>query len=283
MNRKDWMQWRKGGIGGSDAGAVLKRFPFGKTPLMVYREKIDETDNNWSNVATIHGKENEEAALQWFEKKMACSLFRQVKIEHPDIPWIRATLDGIDGFDKYLVEVKCPFNLENHEVVKASMKVPEIYYPQCQHQLKCKELDGMYFESFNSKDPADSVIIEVTRDEKFIEEMLPEYEKFWHCVKNRIPPEMTEYDFFFMEDESWNYAADKFREADEWVEKRDYWRNELIKLSEGRNCQGGGVSVKQSECKGFIDYEKIPQLIGVDLEPYRKPKFTKTSVRPIIK
>ncbi len=276
MIHSDWIKWRKDGIGGSDSAVILKLFPFGKTPLMLYREKISQDEGFSGNLATKHGQDNENRALDWFEKKMGCTLFRQVRVQNSKIPWIRATLDGIDGFDKYMVEAKCPFNLENHNAVKDTKKVPEIYYPQCQHQILAKEVDGMYFESFNSKDPEDSIIIEVARDDKFIEEMLPEYEKFWNCVKNRTPPEATEYDFFCMEeDERWKEASEKYKEAKEWSEKAEHWRQELISLAEGRSCQGSGLRLTKSECEGFIDYSKIPELFGIDKEPYRKPKFTK--------
>jgi putative phage-type endonuclease len=279
MNQTEWLQWRKGGLGGSDAAIILKKFPFGKTPLMLYREKISQTDEIYENLATKHGKENESRALDWFEKKMGCALFRQVRAQNKEIPYIRATLDGIDLDEKYMVEMKCPFNLENHDMVKKIKKVPDIYYPQCQHQLKAKEIDGMYFTSFNSQDPEDSIILEVPRDDKFISEMLPEYEKFWHCVQNRIPPEATEFDFFCKEDPEWEEAAKKWIEAKQWAENAEKWRQVLISLSEGRNTQGCGVRVTHSECDGHIDYEAIPELIGVNKEAYRKPNYTKASVR----
>lgn len=280
MNQQEWLKWRKGGIGGSDAAIVLKRFPFGKTPLMLYKEKISDEIIENENVATSHGKENEDRALDWFEKKMGCSLFRQARIAHEKLPWIRATLDGIDLDGKFIVEAKCPFNLENHGIVRASRRVPEIYYPQCQHQMKAKEIDGMYFLSFNTSDPEDSVIIEVPRDDKFISEMIPEHDRFWHCVQNRIPPEMTEFDFFCMDDdEEWKIASQKYIEANEWAKKADCWREELIRLSQGRNTQGGGIRITHSECKGSVEYDKIPELIGVDKEKYRKPSYMKTYAR----
>ena len=55
MSQLDWLKWRQGGIGGSDAGVVLKRFPFGKTPRMLYREKIAENPAQFETEAMDYG------------------------------------------------------------------------------------------------------------------------------------------------------------------------------------------------------------------------------------
>jgi len=282
VNQTEWLKWRKGGITGTDAAVLAKRFPFGKTPLMLYNEKLSPDIIQYDNPAMAYGRENENRALDWFEKKMGCILFRQIHAENGKMPWLRATIDGIDMYRNYMVEAKCPFNLENHEAVKKSKQVPYIYYPQCQHQMKAMELDGMHFLSYNVPDPDDSIILEVPRNDKFIEELLPEYEKFRNCLQNRIPPELTEHDFFCMEeDEKWQELSKAWRDAKQWAEKAEDLRQELIELSQGRNSQGCGVRVTHSECDGHIDYEAIPELIGVDKEAYRKPSYMRTSVRPI--
>lgn len=283
MSQLDWLKWRQGGIGASDAGVVLKRFPFGKTPRMLYREKIAENPAQFETEAMAYGKKHEEQAIQWFEKKLGKLLFRQVRAENPLVPWMRATFDAIDGFNEILLEVKVPFNLFNHEKVKESLQVPEIYYPQCQHQLAVKGMHGMYFLSFNARDPNDSIILEVPRDDGFIAKMIPEHEKFWNCVQTRTLPEATDWDrdCLLMEDDAfWQMATAKYAEAKEWAEKADYWRKELIKYADGRECEGNGFRLTKDACEGFVDYKSIPGL-PENLTPYRKPGFTKWTLRAI--
>ena len=48
-------------------------------------------------------------------------------------------------------------------------------------------------------------------------------------------------------------------------------RQELIKESGEVNTKGFGLSLINVPRKGLIDYSQIPQLVGVDLEQYRKP------------
>jgi hypothetical protein len=47
---------------------------------------------------------------------------------------------------------------------------------------------------------------------------------------------------------------------------------ELKKLSEGVNSFGGGFRYTKSMRKGAVDYRIVPELIGVNLEPYRGDK-----------
>ena len=47
-------------------------------------------------------------------------------------------------------------------------------------------------------------------------------------------------------------------------------KDDLTILSEGKNCQGAGVTLTKVERKGGIDYSSIPELKDIDLEKYRK-------------
>ena len=66
----------------------------------------------------------------------------------------------------------------------------------------------------------------------------------------------------------------------EWAEKADYWRKELIKYADGRECEGNGFRLTKDACEGFVDYKSIPGL-PENLTPYRKPGFTKWTLRAI--
>ena len=270
-----WLEWRRRGIGGSDAAIVLRKFPFGKTPKQLYDEKVYGISMQEDNPAMAHGKNYEDRALNLFEDKTGCLLWRQLARENAERPWVRATLDGLDINGEFLVEVKCPYNLGNHELVKSTKKVPEIYYPQCQHQMLVTDLPSMYFLSYNWTNETDSIILEVQRDEPFIENMIKEYEIFWECVKKKTPPPLTELDFREKENDEWRVAAAKWREATAHLKsaekEEEKWRRILIDDAADQNCQGEGVRVRRVECDGRIDYSKImadyPQ---VPWENYRK-------------
>ena len=190
---QDWHEWRSEGIGASDAAVIMKKFPFGKTPRMLWKEKVNclitpETP------AMSHGKLMEPKARAWFENKMGISVKGDVRVEHPNMRWMRATLDGIDESKKIMVEIKCPYNVANHKRVKKTSEVPDIYFDQLQHQMKVTELDAMWFLSYNHLDEEDSIILEVFRRNSYIDILVEEELLFFNNMINLIPPELTKFD-----------------------------------------------------------------------------------------
>ena len=55
-------------------------------------------------------------------------------------------------------------------------------------------------------------------------------------------------------------------------------RNDLIAQASHAKEQGGGVSVTRYWKMGLIDYKKVPELAGVDLEQYRGSEREETRV-----
>ncbi len=71
----------------------------------------------------------------------------------------------------------------------------------------------------------------------------------------------------------WTEAATAFtlakREADAQAERLDAARQALVALAQHPKEQGAGVSVTRYWKQGNVDYKKVPQLLGLDLSPYR--------------
>ena len=44
MTHEEWLKWRSEGLGSSDAPIIMLTFPFGKTPYMLWEEKILKTE-----------------------------------------------------------------------------------------------------------------------------------------------------------------------------------------------------------------------------------------------
>jgi hypothetical protein len=47
-------------------------------------------------------------------------------------------------------------------------------------------------------------------------------------------------------------------------------KERLISSCNGQNSMGGGIKISKCLRKGSIDYGKVPELIGVNLDSYRK-------------
>lgn len=274
MNHQEWLEWRFNGIGASDAAVVMKLFPYGITPVMLWEEKVnrilrEETD------AMRHGKEREPQALAWFEKKKGVALLGQIALNDKEYPWMLATLDGVDADGKYLVEIKCPYNIENHYKVKETRKVPAIYYPQCQQQMRVRQVDGMYFLSYNWQNPDDSVILEIEKNNSYVDQLVNEGGKFWQCVKDKVAPPLTDLDYVSMEgNENWKVVADEYKQIDHFLDhyekRKEELKIQLRSLAKERSARGAGIELQKQPRKGVVDYSLIPQLKGVDTSPYRK-------------
>jgi putative phage-type endonuclease len=186
MSREEWLEWRKGGIGGSDATAILGVSPW-STPYKIYMEKVKDFQQK-ETYAMLFGRETECQSRQEFESLMDESFF-PINVERRDIPWIKSSLDGINMDGNKVVEIK-KANKKDHSLAKEG-KVPPKYYPQCQHILQTLGLSGMYYFSSPS-DGERGVIVEVERDEEYIRKVLfPQEEEFWKGVCNKTPPRMT--------------------------------------------------------------------------------------------
>lgn len=87
------------------------------------------------------------------------------------------------------------------------------------------------------------------------------------------PPAMGEEDAVIRDDPAWASAAaaylDAKRAVDAMAEKLEQARSQLVALSHHTREQGAGVSVVRLWKAGNVDYKKIPELKGVNLDKYR--------------
>src|SRR5271157_5167149 len=111
----------------------------------------------------------------------------------------------------------------------------------------------------------------------------PEYAKrlveaeavFWRLVKENRWPELANEELDLSADPKWRHAALRYREVRLRLEtaasEEHQLRAMLKRMATARRTWGCGVEVLQSSRKGAVDYAAIPELRGVNLEPYRKP------------
>jgi putative phage-type endonuclease len=276
---KDWHEWRRQGIGGSDAPVVMGVSPW-KTPHQLWQEKLFGISEQPDSSSMKRGRDLEETARQAFEKEIG-TLVAPSCVVHPGREWMRASLDGVDITGKIMVEIKCP-NRDDH-FVAVNKKVPEKYIPQCQHQMAVTGLEGMYYFSF---DGSKGVIVEVARDQEYIDSMVMEEIKFWDLVLSKTPPALTERDCLCMEsNKEWKKLAKealRVKQEKETLEEKYAEVVENLKyLSQGRSARGHGIILQKQVCLGSVDYSKVPELFGVNLEQYRKKSFEKWPLRVI--
>lgn len=184
-NTPEWLEARRSGIGGSDAPIIMGVSPYTK-PLQLYREKLwgcDKIDNS----AMQRGRSMEPYALQSFVEHTGFKVAYETDEcfqWNPKILWQFATFDAlIEGTDTF-VEIKC-LGAKNHQFALDG-QVPPHYIPQLQHQMCVKGCNMCYYWSYDGQN---GVLIEVTRDEEYIQNMLlPEEERFIGYLSSRTEP-----------------------------------------------------------------------------------------------
>lgn len=264
---EEWIKLRKNKIGASDAPVIMGISPW-KTPYQLWEEKLGLRQSQEMTSSMKRGLDLEDHARECFHRKLNIFVFPEVMF-HNKYDWMMASLDGIDAEKKNIVEIKCA-NREDHQIA-ISGKLPEKYYPQLQHQLEVTGLEMAYYFSFDGED---GVVVEVGRNNEYINEMINEEKKFWSCMQDFVAPKMSSRDYVERSNEEWTTVSQEWlliqTEMDKLKKREDNLKQRLIEMSQGQNAVGGGVKLSKTVRKGEIDYSSIPALKGKNLEMYRK-------------
>lgn len=260
----EWLALRKTKITATDASVIMGASHW-KTRIQLYNEKLSNDAPIPPNERMLRGTELEPIARGLFNLTTGLETKPAVLVKD----WLMASLDGLDYASGSIVEIKCPGDKDHATAVKG--KVPDHYYPQLQHQIYVSDVPMAYYFSF---DGVDGVIVEVPRDDKYIEKMLVEERKFYDCLLKQTPPEPTEGDYIEREDSLWIECATRWRSVTDSIKalekEEEEIRKQLVFLSGESNTKGAGISLCQVQRKGNVEYAKIPELKGVNLDLYRK-------------
>jgi putative phage-type endonuclease len=265
---KEWLKFRKKFIGSSDCPVVMGIDPW-KSPFQLFQEKFGLL-NVEENFAMRRGKELEPLAREEFLKATGIRVEPDVRF-HPELNWMMASLDGISSDSKEAVEIKCPGSESLTFKLAVEGKIPDHYNAQIQHQMAVLGLNNMFYFVF---DGSTGIVLEIKRDDAYIDSIYRKETEFWNRLRNFEPPELLDKDYREIASDEWNQWVNVYNEADAMLkdaeEKKERARKMLIDLSNGQNTRGKGLTLTKYVRRGTIDYNLVPELLGKDLEPYRK-------------
>lgn len=280
----DWWEWRRGGIGSSDAPVVKGVSPY-RTPLMVYEEKVSGGEQKPANWAQQQGIDKEPEARARYEllhgDDMPAKLF-----EHSEHRFLRASLDGWNAGLRRVLEIKVP-GREDHEMAKAG-KVPGKYLWQVVHQMMVADALDAHYLSYYKKD---AVVVRVERNAQLEAELLRVEIPFWKDhVLARVPPALSDRDFKLIRGKSASVLSGSLRKYLRLKSKMETLDAELEAARKAALAEVSALGHPRIRCagarlmqvtrKGNVDYSKIEALKGLDLEPYRKSPTTYWDIRP---
>jgi putative phage-type endonuclease len=234
-----------------------------KNLKQLYEEKKG-ADHTYISSAMQRGIDLEAPAREMFEEMTGIPMQPAVVIS-PTRNWQMASLDGISLDKKSIVEIKCG-GRETHELAKAG-KIPEHYRCQIQHQISVVELEEAHYFSFDGKEGA---LVRIQRDDNLIDALLKKEFEFWEMLQNETPPTFSDRDFEEITSFEWSMLAEEYSSILRLDKRKEEIRKRLIELAEDRNCKGNGIFVQKKRRSGSVDYKEIPELMGIDLNSYRK-------------
>lgn len=179
---QEWLDWRQGGIGASEAAAILGRSPW-ETAQELWERKLGLRAGPTMNQAMRRGVEFEDEARAFFEDRIG-EEFTPLCCQHDEAGFIRASLDGISASMSSGLEIKIP-GLKTHQMALAG-KVPEYYEIQMQHQMLVTGLEFIWYGSYVPETKT-GVYFKVYRDDEMISELWEAEHDFWQHVIDRRP------------------------------------------------------------------------------------------------
>lgn len=283
MNQQKWLDWRREGIGGSDAPVIMEKSPF-KKKVELWNEKVNGIYSTKLSVAMQHGKDKEEEALVECENLLGISLFKMDYVKHQTIPWLRGNLDGIDIDEEIIVEVKNPYSNPDDHISAINKIVPEKYYPQCMHYflLKPKVQKVLYFSRYKGN----NAIVEIKRDQNYLDELFEKEQQFWDSVQKKIPPKEAEEFVDLSDSMEWKTSIEKWKsyslESKTYAKLEKEEKEKLIQLSKGKSAIGHGYKLSRQDCDGFLDTKRLKiDYPDIPWDSYKKEYFTKWRIDAI--
>lgn len=179
-----WIQWRNGGIGASEQSILLGALPFGWNDcLRLWKVKTGLAESDFvMNENVLFGKQTEAEARKKYTKATGIKV-TPTCYETIQYPFIRASLDGINKKLKHIVEIKVP-SLSGLQKAKKGI-MPHYYYPQIQAQLYAANAQTAHFWSYRPE--FGGILMEVKRNEEYIQELIRRSKIFWECVESKTP------------------------------------------------------------------------------------------------
>jgi len=261
-----WKNHRRNCITATDISKIIGINPW-CTALKLWNQKLGLELQQQENESMRRGSELEPIALTRFIQEVGIVLYPEVVFHSVD-KWKMASLDGLSRRKWRAVEIKCSQKI--YEKAKQGI-IDDIYRCQMNWQMYCLDMREMYFAAYWD---GDMIIIEIKRDDDFLNEIMPKIHEFYRCMMDFTPPPATDHDFVKRDSKEWRIHAEIWKQTKAEIKlleaKEECLRNELIDMCDGQSSQGNGIRVSKCLKKGIVDYSSIECLKSVNLDDYRK-------------
>lgn len=188
MPYEDWLEWRKKGIGGSDASVVcgISRY---KSPVELWLDKTGQLPYQEAGEAAYWGTQLEALVRAEFTKRTGIEVeHKGVLLQSEEYPFMLANLDGTCEHPDYGT---CIFEAKTASAYKAGEwddAIPDEYQLQIQHYMAVTGYKAAYIAVLIGGNTFRWKLVE--RDEELISMLIELEADFWHHVEDGTPPAM---------------------------------------------------------------------------------------------
>lgn len=197
LPEEEWLEYRRRGIGGSDAAIVLGISPFA-TARDLYFDKLKiagygDEGGNW--VAKRIGHLLEDLVAEIFSRKTGYPIYKIHKMfYHPEYPFMLADIDffvTLPNGETAILEIKTTnYNARDHWFLDGKEIVPSHYEAQGRHYMCVMNVDHVFYCCLYGNNEDEVIIRHITRDRVYEEELIAVESYFWkeYVGKSILPP-----------------------------------------------------------------------------------------------
>lgn len=187
MNGDKWHEWRRQGVGSSDAPVILG-VDDRKTRLQLYLEKLGRAREESRAEYLEWGIELEDDIARMYTRRTGVAVrARQVNIECDDASFIRASIDIVTVNDS-IVETKALgiWAANNFHAKDGDWEsLPHKWIVQAHHQMLVFGADFAEVAVFY---PLELRLYRVPKSERLLDTIWQLEHEFWQCVQDKEPP-----------------------------------------------------------------------------------------------
>ena len=270
-----WHEHRAKYRNASETAVVMGESPW-QTPYQLWELRTGRRQQV-VNAAMARGTALEPLALVTYEASSGNVMQPLVLIDGE----YSASLDGLNFEGDLLVEIKCPYKGQGSSLWQqvAAGEIPAHYRWQLEHQFMVSKAAKGHLYVF---DGSEGLLLEVTPCPERWDAMRSAWDAFMLCIRTDTPPALMERDKVMRTDGEWQTAAAFYVqlkvEADALAERLDGAKEALLGLAEHPSEAGFGVAVTRFWKQGNVDYKRVPELNGIDLNMYRQKGRFETRV-----
>lgn len=205
LSYEDWLDFRKKGIGGSDASVVcgINRY---KSPVELWMEKTNRMPPQEAGESAYWGTVLEPLVREEFSKRMGIEvkLVKQL-LQSEKYPFMQANLDGVCHDPNF---GDCIFEAKTASAFKMSEwedSIPDEYMLQIQHYMAVTGFKAAYIAVLIGGNTFRWQLVK--HDDEIVSALVQLESEFWDCVKNETSPPIDG------SDASAKFLAEKFSES----------------------------------------------------------------------